>query len=289
MKIALKEAIPEFVIFGLKEARACLFPGIFFAILLASKFVAIPGLPRYDFIFLLTVTAQILLLVFRIETKDEAMTLAAFHLIGLALELFKTHPTIGSWSYPEFGYLKIGTVPIYSGFMYAAVASYLCQAWRIFQVELYRYPSYWFSVPLAVAIYLNFFTHHFIGYDFRWWLILAVAVIFRRTIVRFTVWRDRQRVMPLALSFFLIGFFIWIAENIATYLGAWAYPEQAQSWRIVSFGKISSWFLLVIISFVIVADLKYVRGKKRDMIVRDGETKRDLQIERDEPKERAPV
>jgi uncharacterized membrane protein YoaT (DUF817 family) len=271
MKTALKEAIYEFIIFGLKEARACLFTGIFFAILLASKFIAIPGVPRYDFIFLLTITAQILLLAFRIETIDGAMTLAAFHVIGLALELFKTHPAIGSWSYPEFGYLKIGNVPVYSGFMYAAVASYLCQAWRIFHLELYRYPSYWFSIPLAVAIYANFFTHHFIGYDFRWWLILLVAITFRRTTVRFIVWRDRERSMPLVVAFFLIGFFIWVAENIATYLGAWAYPNQTGSWRIVSFGKISSWFLLVIISFVIVADLKYVRGKKRDVVVREGE------------------
>ncbi len=207
------------------------------------------------------------------------MTLAAFHLIGLALELFKTHPAISSWSYPEFSYLKIGAVPIYSGFMYAAVASYLCQAWRIFHIELYRYPSYWYSVPLAVAIYLNFFTHHFIGYDFRWWLILIVAVTFRRAVVRFTVWRGQVRAMPLALSFLLIGFFIWVAENIATYLGAWAYPGQTQSWRIVSIGKISSWFLLVIISFVIVADLKYVRGKRRDRIVREGEMETDLQRE----------
>lgn len=273
MRVALREAFYEFTVFGLKEARACLFPSIFFAILLVSKFVVIPGVPRYDFIFLLAITAQILLLVFRIETLDEAMTLAAFHVIGLALELFKTHPAIGSWSYPEFGYLKIGTVPIYSGFMYAAVASYLCQAWRIFRLELYRYPSYWFSIPLAAAIYLNFFTHHFIGYDFRWWLILAVALVFRRAIVRFTVWRDRKRAMPLILSFFLIGFFIWVAENIATYLGAWAYPNQTGSWRIVSFGKISSWFLLVIISFVIVADLKYVRGKKRDVVVREDDIK----------------
>lgn len=275
MRVALREIFYELVVFGLKETRACLFPGIFFAILLLSKFVTIPGVPRYDFIFLLTITAQILLLVFRIETLDEAMTLAAFHVIGLALELFKTHPAIGSWSYPEFGYLKIGTVPIYSGFMYAAVASYLCQAWRIFRLELYRYPSYRLSIPLAAAIYLNFFTHHFIGYDFRWWLILAVALVFRRTIVRFTVWRDRKRAMPLILSFLLIGFFIWVAENIATYLGAWAYPDQTQSWRIVSMGKISSWFLLVIISFVIVADLKYVRGKKRDVVVREGESNKE--------------
>lgn len=43
-----------------------------------------------------------------------------FHLIGLALEIFKVH--MGSWSYPEEGYVKIFGVPLYSGFMYASVA-----------------------------------------------------------------------------------------------------------------------------------------------------------------------
>ncbi|MBA2341163.1 MAG: DUF817 domain-containing protein [Pyrinomonadaceae bacterium] len=268
----MRESLTEFVVFGLKEMRACIFPGAFFAILLISKLVHVPGIPRYDLIFLLTITLQVLLLLFKIETLDEAMTLVAFHVIGLVLELFKTHPAIGSWSYPESGFLKIGGVPLYSGFKYAAVGSYLCQAWRIFKLELYNYPSYWLSVPLAIAIYANFFAHHFTGYDLRWWLMLTVLIVFRRAVVRFTVWRGRNREMPLAVAFFLIGFFIWVAKNIATYLGAWAYPEQQRSWQLVSLGKISSWFLLVIISFVIVADLKYVRGKRRDVVVREGES-----------------
>lgn len=260
----------EFVVFGLKELRACIFCSIFFAILLFSAYVSLPGVARYDLIFVLTVGAQLLLLAARIETKGEVLTLCLFHVIGLALELFKTHPSIGSWSYPEAGVLKIGGVPLYSGFMYAAVASYMCQGWRIFRIELYDYPSYRLSVPLSLAIYLNFFTHHLPSVpDFRWLLMLGVLIVFRRATLRFTVITE-PRVMPLALSFLLIGFFIWVAENIATYLGAWTYPGQRRAWTLVSLGKISSWFLLVIISFVIVADLKYVRGKKRDVVVREG-------------------
>ena len=30
----------------------------------------------------------------------------------------------------------IGTVPLFSGFMYAAVGSYIAQAWRILKLEL---------------------------------------------------------------------------------------------------------------------------------------------------------
>ncbi|BFH64714.1 hypothetical protein PAJ34TS1_53060 [Paenibacillus azoreducens] len=55
------------------------------------------------------------------------------------------------------------------------------------------------------------------------------------------------------------GYFIWIAENISTFFGAWQYPDQDHAWRIVHIGKISSWFLLVVISIIIVAQLKKVK------------------------------
>jgi uncharacterized membrane protein YoaT (DUF817 family) len=88
-----------------------------------------------------------------------------------------------------------------------------------------------------------------------------VFVVFWRTRVHFTVVGKRRR-MPLILSFGLIGLFIWIAENISTYLGAWVYPEQQSAWRVVASGKITSWFLLVIVSFLIVADLKHMREQR---------------------------
>lgn len=66
--------------------------------------------------------------------------------------------------------------------------------------------------------------------------------------------------MPLVLSFFLIGLFVWIAENIATFFGAWKYPNQHDQWQLVGLGKISSWILLVIVSFMIVAQLKHLKN-----------------------------
>ena len=52
---------------------------------------------------------------------EEAKVILAFHLVGTAMELFKTH--MGSWEYPEPSLLRIGGVPLFSGFMYAAVGS----------------------------------------------------------------------------------------------------------------------------------------------------------------------
>ena len=257
----MRNAAYEFLLFGLNEARACLFAGSFFVVLILSKSLPLGSLPRYDFILIAAILLQVALLASRIESLSEAVVLGLFHFIGLMLELFKTHPAIGSWSYPEFCYTKLGTVPLYSGFMYAAVASYMCQAWRIFKLELKHYPSYRLSLLLCAAIYANFFTNAFIR-DARLVLIPLVFVLFWRTQVEFTVWKVPRR-MPLVLSFFLIGFFIWVAENIATYFGAWVYPDQTSRWTAVSTQKMSSWFLLVIISFVIVADLKHWRQHRQ--------------------------
>jgi uncharacterized membrane protein YoaT (DUF817 family) len=260
-ELGMRAFLWEFFVFGMKQARACLFAGLFFGLLLLSRHIPLFGLPRYDFLCLAAVAVQVVLLATRLESRDEALTLCAFHVLGLCLELFKTHPAVAAWSYPEEGFLKIGQVPLYSGFMYAAVASYMCQAWRILALELKDYPRYALSVPLSAAVYLNFFTNHFIV-DLRWLLAAAVVAVFWRTRVRYRA-LGPVRTMPLLLSFALIGLFVWVAENICTYLGAWVYPEQRAAWQCVSVGKISSWVLLVIISFLIVADLKHVRARRQ--------------------------
>ncbi|MFA7286717.1 MAG: DUF817 domain-containing protein [Patescibacteria group bacterium] len=256
--------IREAIIFGLKQARACVFAGSFFALLFVSTVIPLGPLPRYDFIFLGAVVIQAVLIWTKLETTDEAKTIALFHVVGFVLEVFKTRPEIGSWTYPEFGYLKIFSVPLYSGFMYAAVGSYISQAWKLFHLRLTGSPGQAITVPLAAAIYLNFFTHHYV-YDFRWLLALLVLVVFYRTKVYFTVTK-KEFSMPLPLSFVLIGFFIWIAENVATFFGAWQYPDQAVTWTLVHPGKVSSWSLLVIISFIIVANLKEYKMKYRQLV-----------------------
>src|SRR4051812_44610932 len=111
----------EFLAFGLKEARSAIFAGSFFVLLFLSNHIPLFGFYRYDFLFLASVAIQVVLYITGLETKDEVKVICLFHVIGLVLELYKTHPAIGSWSYPEPGFLKIMTVPLYSGFMYAAI------------------------------------------------------------------------------------------------------------------------------------------------------------------------
>ncbi|SFC29766.1 Uncharacterized membrane protein YoaT, DUF817 family [Bacillus sp. OV322] len=244
--------------FAYQQAWSCLFPAIIFLTLAISKVLPFPFLHRYDFILLVCLSAQVLLVLTGIETLDELKVIILFHIIGLALELFKVH--MGSWAYPESAWTKFHGVPLYSGFMYASVASYMCQAWRRLDLKLLRWPRTDWVLILAGAIYLNFFTHHFLP-DFRWVLTALVVLLFFNTYVSFRADGELYK-MPLALSFALIGFFIWIAENIATFFGAWEYPDQQKAWHLVSFSKISSWLLLVIVSFLIVAILKHVKQKE---------------------------
>ncbi|MCC2631005.1 MAG: putative integral rane protein [Candidatus Paceibacter sp.] len=253
----MKFFLKEFFTFGLKQARAAIFAGSFFVLLFLSNHLPFSGIARYDFLFLTAIGLQFILYYTGLETKDEVKVIFLFHIIGLLLELYKTSPGVGSWSYPEPAFFKIGTAPLYSGFMYAAVGSYISQSWKIMKLELTNYHRYWLSVGLCLLIYINFFTNHFV-YDIRLFLIFAVFVFYWKTRVYFTV-TEKRYWMPMNVAFILIAFFIWMAENISTYLGAWQYPDQVHVWHVVSTQKVTSWFLMVIISFILVAYLKHFK------------------------------
>ena len=85
-------AIYEFLVFGLKQAAACVFAGSFLVLLAISGHVSVPGLARYDFLFLGAIAIQIVLVAVRLENWREVAVLSLFHLVGIGLELFKTSP-----------------------------------------------------------------------------------------------------------------------------------------------------------------------------------------------------
>lgn len=247
----------EFWFFGLKEARSCLFAGLFFLAVFAVPRAGLWGVPRYDLLLIAALAIQAVMLASRLETLDELKAISLFHGVGFALEVFKTSSGIQSWAYPDFAHAKLWGVPLFSGFMYAAVGSYIIQAWRLFDLRIRHHPPHWMAALVAVLIYANFFTHHYIG-DYRWYLAAAALGLYARTTVVFRP-LDRDRQMPLLLAFVLIGFFIWLAENISTFAGVWAYPGQLGAWSAVHVGKWSSWSMLVIMTFTIVANLKHIR------------------------------
>jgi uncharacterized membrane protein YoaT (DUF817 family) len=172
--------VQEFLFFDIKEARACLFAGLFFVAVFTVPRAGWFGIPRYDLLLIIAIGIQCVMLWTGLETWDEVKAITLFHLLGFALEVFKTSSAIQSWSYPDFAFTKVFGVPLFSGFMYAAVGSYMIQAWRLL---------------------------------------------------------DRDRRMPLLLAFVLIGFFIWLAENISTFYSVWSYPDQLGAWSVVHVAK----------------------------------------------------
>lgn len=249
----------EFLYFGIKQARACLFVGLFFAAVFAVPKEGLFFLPRYDVLLIAALAIQAWMVWAKLETLDELKAICLFHVIGFSLEAFKTSSGIQSWTYPDFAYSKVGGVPLFSGFMYAAIGSYVIQAWRLLDLRVRHHPPFWMAWLIAILIYANFYTHHFIG-DFRWYITACVLGLYARSWVIYRPY-DVDRRIPLLLSFVLIGFFIWLAENISTLFGIWKYPNQMGAWATVSMGKWSSWSLLIIMTITIVVNLKHVKAR----------------------------
>ena len=247
----LTSALYEFLRFGVKQGWACLFGAIMLALLLGT-FLWYPksaALARYDFLFLAALAVQALMLIFKLETWEEAKVIFIYHIVGTMMEIFKT--AVGSWIYPEPAFFRIGGVPLFTGFMYAAVGSFIARCWRLCDFKFTGHPPLWSVMALAALIYVNFFTHHYMP-DMRWPLIAAACLMFSRAWIWFKVWRVYRR-MPLLIACGLTTLFIWFAENIGTYARAWVYPNQIEAWSLVSFSKLSSWFMLLMVSYALVA------------------------------------
>jgi len=245
----LPYALAEFVMFGLKQGWACLFGGLLLAAIIASKLIWQPGWPlhRYDFLFLFAIATQAVFLWRGLETWEEARVILLFHLTGTAMEWFKVGA--GSWAYPEPALFKLMGVPLFSGFMYASVGSYIARAIRIFDMHFNPFPPFWAAPALALAIYGNFFAHHFLP-DIRLVLFAATLLMFARTRVWFRI-SSRHLWMPMPLAALLSALALWIAENVGTATGTWLYSGQRPDhW--VSFAKLGSWYLLLWVAFVTV-------------------------------------
>ena len=250
-KSRLNTAAYEFLLFGLKQAWACLFGAAMLALLVGTHFLWPPHAPlaRYDVLVIAALALQGLLLATKLERWEEAVVIAVFHVVGTLMELFKT--AHGSWIYPEPSLLRLGGVPLFSGFMYACIGSYLARAWRLFELRFVAYPPLWAPWLLAVLAYLNVVTHHYLP-DFRVGLYAMSIVIFGRAWFVFTPDRKPRRMLML-LGFVLVALFIWFAENLGTFASAWIYPSQRHGWSLVPITKLGAWYLLMMLSFVLVS------------------------------------
>lgn len=249
MRARLPFAVAELVMFLLKMGWASLFGALLLIAMIVTDRIWQANWPiaRYDALLAYALTLQILFLALRMESWREARVILLFHVTGTVMEIFKVNA--GSWAYPGDGLIKLWGVPLFSGFMYASVGSFMARAIRLFDMRFAPYPPFWATMLLAIAIYVNFFAHHFLP-DIRLGLFAATLVLFCRTRVWFhigTTWYW----MPLPLAAFLSSVFLWLAENIGTATRIWLYHGQsATDW--VSLSKMGSWYLLLFVSFTTV-------------------------------------
>jgi uncharacterized membrane protein YoaT (DUF817 family) len=205
------------------------------------------ALARYDALVIFAVVTQIVFIWRGFETWEEAKVILIFHITGTVMEIFKLAQ--GSWDYPDQGLLEIGGVPLFSGFMYASVGSFIARSIRIFHIQFAPYPAFWMTYLLAVLIYANFYTHHY-TYDIRWALFAATLVLFWRTRIWFYP-AARPFAIRLPVGAILSAFLLWVAENIGTFTQTWTYETQGDI-GLVDFGKFGSWYLLLFVAFVTV-------------------------------------
>lgn len=121
-----RRGLIEFTVFVLKQAWACIFGAAMLAAIVAAR-LWYPDdalVARSDALVIAAVAIQALML----ESGRELWVILLFHAVGTVMEVFKTD--VGSWSYEGDGVLRIAAVPLYTGFMYAAVGSYMVRVWR---------------------------------------------------------------------------------------------------------------------------------------------------------------
>lgn len=249
MRARLPGWAAELVMFALKMGWSAIFGICLLLAIIGTRAIWSDAMPvyRYDLLVVVAVGLQAAFLWLGLETWEEARVILLFHLTGTAMEIFKVHA--GSWSYPEPGLLKLYGVPLFSGFMYASVGSFMARTIRVFDMRFAPFPPFWTTLVLAMAIYVNFFSHHFLP-DIRLGLFAATVLLFLRTRIWYRI-GDNLYWMPLPLAAFLSAIFLWIAENIGTMTGTWVYSGQARL-ELVSLGKLGSWYLLLYVAFVTV-------------------------------------
>jgi uncharacterized membrane protein YoaT (DUF817 family) len=262
----MKSFLIELWHFFIANLRASYFGVFLLSLFLITEVVKVPVISRYDFIFVMAIGFQIYALIFRLESVREFSVIIIFHILATIMELFKTNPAIGSWSYPGLptAIFVLGTVPLFTGFLYSAVGSYISRAFIFLKLSYQNFPAYFHLWILAILIYINFFSHHFF-YDVRYFLFAYVIIIFWKTTIYFQVYH-KKRSMPFLVAALFTALFIWIAENIGTFTHIWLYPNQLENWQLVSFNKTGSWFLLLILSFALVSIIYRDRLQEKDAV-----------------------
>jgi uncharacterized membrane protein YoaT (DUF817 family) len=243
----------EWVLFVLKHLWAGAFGGVLIVAIAGTRAVWQDGwaLARYDTLFGIALLTQVLFLTLRLETRHEGGVIAAFAALGLGMEVFKVG--VGSWAYPEPGFLALAGVPLFVGFMYAAVGLCIVRMIRIFDMQFAPFPPLWLNTALAAAIYANFFVMHS-AVDLRMVLMGLTLWAYGRCRISFRAFGGR-RSMPMLVSLLASALGVWLVENLGTLTGTWLYAGQ-QPGQPVTLAALGSWYLFLCVALAMALALR---------------------------------
>ena len=239
----------EPVMFVAKHLWAGLYGGVLMVSIAAVNLLWPEGgtLARYDVLLLIAVLTQAAFILSGLETRAEIVAVAVFCVLGLGLEIFNT--ARGHWVYPQEGRFAIAHVPLFVGFMYAAVGVCILRMLRIFQMRFDPFPPMPWVIALSALIYVNFFTQH-IWVDIRAGLFAATLILFWRTRIWFQATARRRWWLPMLFSLFMSALGVWGAENLGTLTGTWLYEGQEQG-EMVSLATLGSWYLFLCVALCV--------------------------------------
>ena len=85
---SLPSSFTELIMFFLKQAWASLFGLIFLIVIIITSIIWQDdwALHRYDALFIFAITTQILFLIFKLESLNEAKVILLFHIVGTVME-----------------------------------------------------------------------------------------------------------------------------------------------------------------------------------------------------------
>ncbi|MEM9715681.1 MAG: DUF817 family protein [Pseudomonadota bacterium] len=227
------------------QIRAAVFGIAFLAAIVGTAVIWSPdwALARNDALFGVGVVLMVAVFWTGVNRMADAVPIGIVFLLGIGLELHRTG--VGAWAYADGGVLKLGAKPLFVGFMYAAVASYVIRSLRLKELVVTRLPHWAVAAFVSVSIYGMFF----VGVpDWVRPAVLALAVIvfgMARVVAPSGSW------LPVPVALGLAAVLLWCAENVGTFSGTWTYRGQGPG-ELVDLTKISAWFLLLTVIFWVV-------------------------------------
>ncbi|MEO0343657.1 MAG: DUF817 family protein [Pseudomonadota bacterium] len=204
------------------------------------------ALARNDALFGVGVALVLLVFMLGVNRGFDAVPMVFVFALGIGLELQKTG--IGAWAYADDGTLMLGAKPLFVGFMYASVASYVIRALRLKGLQVLHLPHWGWAALGGIVLYGAYFLA--LPFWGRPVLILWAGLLYHRARVQSP--SGSWLPVPVALGF--AALLLWVAENVGTMSGTWTYSGQSAG-ELVSLSKIGAWFVLLTVIFSVVTYL----------------------------------